>query len=165
MKQIKVNDKNSKLIEAVITILLGVLCIALKGQIISIALTILGVVLIVLGILDIVNSVLNMGIIKIVVGAVVIVFGWAFVTVALYVIGVLLILYGLLALVNKIKLRVHYTNVVSTVISYSVQVVSIIIGLFLLFNQGGTVNWVFIVAGIFSIIEGLLLLVDACKKD
>ena len=106
-----------------------------------------------------------MGIIKIVVGAVVIVFGWAFVTVALYVIGVLLILYGLLALVNKIKLRVHYTNVVSTVISYSVQVVSIIIGLFLLFNQGGTVNWVFIVAGIFSIIEGLLLLVDACKKD
>lgn len=165
MKQIKVNDKNSKLIEAVITILLGVLCITLKGQIISIALTILGVVLIVLGILDIVNSVLNMGIIKIVVGAVVIVFGWAFVTVALYVIGVLLILYGLLALVNKIKARVHYTNVVSTVISYSVQVVSIIIGLFLLFNQGGTVNWVFIVAGIFSIIEGLLLFVDACKKD
>ena len=42
---------------------------------------------------------------------------------------------------------------------------SIVIAFFLFFNQGATLRWVFIVAGIFTIIEGALMLANAFKKN
>jgi uncharacterized membrane protein HdeD (DUF308 family) len=52
-----------------------------------------------------------------------------------------------------------------TLCEYAIPVVLLVIGALLLFNQGGTVNWVFVVSGIFTVLQGGLLLVSALTHD
>ena len=82
------------LIMAMLLVVLGVLFIALKGGVISIAATIMGVALIMLGVIDLINKNETPGIVKIIFGAVLIVLGWVVVHIMLYVLAVLLIAYG-----------------------------------------------------------------------
>ena len=78
---------SEKIISAILTLVLGILFIVLKGQVVSIAMTILGVLLIVLGIMNLTTKLVAPGVVKIVVGALVILFGWVLVSAALYILA------------------------------------------------------------------------------
>ena len=152
----KVTDK---LITAIGAIILGVLFIALKGGVIGVAMTVLGVALIVWGVSDLVKGGTVEAVIKIALGVISIVFGWALASVALYILAALLVVYGVMSLYPLIKDKCKDS------LSYIAPVVVLVVGLCLFFNQGGTVNWVFIVSGIFLVIYGVLNLVESLKNE
>ncbi len=157
--------KTEKLIIALLTVVFGILLIVLKGSIISILMTVLGVALIVLGVMDLIGRATPSGVVKLVSGIVVIVCGWVIVSAVLYILAALLLVTGILLLYEKIKNRFFCPTLWQTVCEYAVPVVFLVIGALLLFNQGGTVNWVFIVSGVFTVIQGGLLLVNALGDD
>lgn len=157
--------KTEKLIAALLTVVFGILLIVLKGSIISILMTVLGVALIVLGVMDLIAKSTPSGVVKLVGGIVVIVCGWAIVSAVLYILAAILIIAGILLLYERIKSRFVCTTLWQTICEYAVPVVFLIIGALLLFNQGNTVNWVFIVSGVFTVIQGGLLLVNALSQD
>ena len=154
---------SNKMITAIAAIVVGIMFIAMKGEVISLALTVLGVAMIVMGILDITKSDTKSGAVKIIAGVVAIIFGWAFVSVALYIIAALMILYCLGNLVTSLKTDGYPMSAVQTIRTYAKPVVGLIAGICLFFNQGGTVAWVFVLTGLIFIIEGVLMLSE-CKK-
>lgn len=155
--------KKDVLIEGALTILLGILFLILKADVISVAMTVLGVVLIVMAVLDLIDRNVLPAIIKAVFAVLVLVFGWVLVNAALYIVAALLLIWGIYELYAKIKVHLKGKNFLATLLLYVSPILSILIGLLLLFNQGGTVTWVFIVTGIILILDGVLLLCDAFK--
>lgn len=87
---------NDKLITAIAAIVVGVLFIALKGDVLSIAFTVLGAALIVMGILDAAKKDSKSGTVKIVAGLVTVLLGWTLVSITLYIVAALMILYCLM---------------------------------------------------------------------
>ena len=158
---------SEKIISAILTLVLGILFIVLKGQVVSIAMTILGVLLIVLGIMNLTTKLVAPGVVKIVVGALIILFGWVLVSAALYILAALLLIFGILQLYARIKIKLNTkgARIIDTIFAYALPVICIVIAFFLFFNQGGTVDWVFIVAGVFTIIEGILMLANGLRKN
>ena len=131
--------------------------------IISIAATCLGVVFIVNGIMSVVKNDLTKGIITIVIGAIIILFGWLFVTIALYILGALLIAYGVLDLINKSKVKIVFDDTLKKVLYYVIPVLYIVAGACLLFNQGETVSFVFILTGVILLVNGILTILESLK--
>ena len=157
--------KQNKLLSALLTTILGVMFLIWKGGVVSIAMTVLGVALIVSAILDILHSKIVPCVVKAVIGAVIIVFGWAFVTVALYIMAAVLLIYGILQVVEFVQRNKKRKLRPSTVLICLAQpIVSIVVAACLLFNQGGTISWVFIIAGIFLIVDGVLALADCLSS-
>ena len=156
--------KSEKLIAGLITMALGVLLVILKANIISILITILGVGLIVLGALDLYHRLVPPGVVKIVVGVVIILCGWLIVSAVLYLLAAILLIAGILMLYEHIK-RGACKELWRTICAYAVPAVFIFIGLLLMFNQGNTVEWVFILSGILTVIEGGLLLIHSLIDD
>ena len=157
--------KTEKIVSALLTIALGVLLIILKGSVVSILMTVLGVGLIAFGLVDLCNRLIPHAVVKIVVGAIVILCGWVIVKAVLYVLAAALLIAGILLLYEKIKSKTVCPTFWQTVCEYAVPVVFILIGICLLFNQGNTVDWVFILSGAFTIVEGGLLLVNGFYQD
>lgn len=151
-------QKQNKSVSAALTIALGVLFIILKGQVVSIAMTVLGVALMVLAVLDLAHNLVPPAVVKAVVGVLVLVFGWAFVSVALYIMGALLLIYGILQVISTFKAAFFGKNILLTILSLVEPAICVFAGICLFFNQGGTIAWVFIVSGVFLIIDGILAL-------
>ncbi|MBQ7368808.1 MAG: DUF308 domain-containing protein [Clostridia bacterium] len=157
--------KTEKIVSALLTIALGVLLIILKGNVISILMTVLGLGLLALGIVELCNRLIPPAVVKLVSGALVILCGWVIVEAVLYLLAAALLILGILVIYEKIKSKTVCEALWQTVCEYAVPVVFILIGICLLFNQGNTVNWVFILSGVFTVVEGGLLLVNALYQD
>ena len=164
MAKKKVTFSNDKLIEGALTILLGILFLILQGQVITVAMTVLGVVLIVMAVLDLLDHQPFPAIVKAVFGVVVLVFGWAITTAALYILAAVLLIWGIYELYAKLRVHLKGNTVGLTVMLYIAPILNILLGLLLLFNQGGTVAWVFIVVGVLLIVDGVMLLCGALSK-
>ena len=155
--------KIQKILSAVATVALGVMLIILRSEVISIAMTVFGVGSIVLGVFDLIEKRIPPAVIKLVVGFIVIVCGWVIVSAVLYVLAGILLIIGILFLYEKMKNRVRCRTWYYTLCEYAVPILCIVIGTLFLFNQGNSVNWVFIVSGSVTVIEGGLLLIDALQ--
>lgn len=156
--------KSQKLLYAILTIVLGILFIVFKNDIIGVAMTILGVALIISAILDLVHKQIAPCVIKAVVGIVIIVFGWTLMSAALYVMAALVLIYGILLLYQTIKNYKEIPEISDKVLSFVKPIVLTVIGICLLFNQGGTIAWVFILSGGFFIVEGIISLIQYFKE-
>ena len=156
--------KKEKLIAAAIAIALGILFIVLKSDIINISMTVIGVTLIIFGVIDIVkDSKVAIGIIKIVIAALLIIFGWVWTLAVLYLLGGALIIAGILLLYELLKNRVScFNGNLAETLQYLEAIVGILIGVLLLLNG---FDWIFIAVGIVTIIEGLVIFVEALKND
>ncbi len=157
--------RTEKIVSGLLTIALGVLLIVLKGSVVSIFMTVLGVGLIAFGLVDLWNRLIPPAVVKMVVGAIIILCGWVIVEAVLYVLAAALLIFGILLLYEKIKCKTVCPTLWQTICEYGVSVMFILIGIFLLFNQGNTVDWVFICSGAFTVIEGGLLLVNGFYQD
>lgn len=147
--------KSEKLISAILTAVIGVLFIVYGNQIIKTAIVVLGVAIIVASIFDLANKFTRAFIVKAIIGVLIIIFGVLFFSVAIYVLAAALLIFGVLQLYNcissKRKVPVWY---------YVGPIITIVVSLCLLINQSGTIDYMFIVAGVLLIIEGVLELVE-----
>jgi hypothetical protein len=153
--------KTEKLIAALLTIALCVLFLVLKGGVINVAMTVLGVALIVLGVLDFAAKNVPLGVIKAIVGVLVIVFGWFLEIAVLYIVGGLLLVVGVLGIFELCKHKVGFKGV-DALLQYVKPLICILIGV-LLFLSG--FDWVFIIVGVVTVVEGGILLIDAIRND
>lgn len=158
-------SRSDKIITAVLTIILGLLFIILKGEIIGITMTVLGVGLIISAVIDAVHRLYTVAIVKAVVGILIIIFGWVLVSAVLYIFAALLLIYGIVILCYMVKCRFRGFTKTDTVLKYLEPSLCIVIAVFLLFNQGGTINWIFIVVGIALILEGIIAFVNSFTKS
>lgn len=154
------DQSKSKLISAILMTVIGVLFIVLKSEVISIGMTILGVMLIVQAILDLINKKFASAVIRGVIGALVIVLGWLFVTVALYIMAAVLLICGVLQLIDVIRSLPHFKSILAKIVGFIQPAVYIVIAVFLFMDQGKALSWVFILGGVFFIVQGALALID-----
>ena len=157
--------KTEKIILAAATIAFGVLLMILQGSIVSILMTVLGVGLIAFGVMDLINKNFPQAIVKLVCGLVIIICGWVIVSAVLYILAAVLLIAGILLIYEKIRCSKKGETLLKTLIEYAMPILCIVIGVLLMFNQGNTVNWVFIIGGILTVVEGGLLLVGAFTED
>lgn len=145
--------KDSQLLIRIGLIVLGVLFVMKRSGVIHIAITMIAVVLLLSAIYDFIKKQTRNGVIKGIIALCVMVFGWLFVELALYLIAALLLFYGIGQLIQTVKQKP------GGYLPYAVPVFSLIAGCCLLFNQGGTIDWIFVVVGIVLIVDGILSLV------
>lgn len=150
--------KTNKLLSSLLTIVVGILFIMLKSGVISIAMTVMGVSLIFAAIIDFSKKHTNKAIFELIIGLVIIIFGWTLLNAAIIVLAVLLLINGIMLFYQTSKIKR------CPAWRYIEPVMSIIVALCLLFNQGGTISFVFIIAGICLIIEGLIGLATYFQK-
>ena len=150
---------SNDLLSALCMLVIGVLLIVLKTSAISIAMTVFGVYLIYKGIVTILAKDLVKGLIMLVIGIALITCGWLFVAVALYVLAAVLLVNGIsdiLALVKK--------GGKPKAIEYISPVLMTVAGILLIFAQGETLSWMFIVVGALVIVKAVLMLLKSIKK-
>ncbi len=147
-------SKKQKLVISIATIVLGVLFIILKNKVISIAMTVLGALLVIEGVIAIIKKLIANGVILIIIGALIITFGWLYATIVIYILAALLLVYGLFELILYLKAKMN-------AFWYVAPIIMIVIGALLLFNQKGTLEWIFIVTGVLLCIEGVFATIDA----
>lgn len=152
-------NKN-KIISSVVLIILGIMLIVMKDSVISFALTLIGVTLLISAIIDFSQHMTHMGSAKTVMGIVIIVFGWIFVSTALYVLAICLTIQGIFQIIDTHRMRSAVPKGFRRAFSYLTPIASVIAGIFLMFNPGGTVSWIFIISGILLVAEGVLSLAD-----
>ena len=153
--------KTEKIISSVAAIAIGVLLIVLKGGVLTFLNVLVGVVLVALGIFDLINKEVKLGVVKCVIGALILAFGWLLMQAILYIFAALLLIVGICWIYDLFRCGVKPCKDWRIILEYVKPSICLLIGLFLLFNQGGTVNWVFVVCGICTVIEGSLLLFDS----
>lgn len=156
-------SKTSQFISSIMTLVLGILFLILKGSVVGIGLTVLGVVLIATAIIELVRKNVVSGIIKAVLGIAVLTIGWLLLDIALLVIGVVLIAYGALELIKRVVaiIKKQNGNLLATILGFISPVVSVVAGAFLITSSGDAINWAIIVAGVLLMIDGIIALVEA----
>ncbi len=157
--------KSEKIIAAVLTMVVGVLLIALKDNFIGILMSVAGICLIVLGVMDLINNEVPPAVVKLVVGVLIIVCGWVLVEAVLYIVAALLLISGILLLYDLIKKKTVCDNIWHTVLEYAVPGIFILIGVLLLFQQALALDFIFVVNGLLAVIEGGVLLFNALNGD
>lgn len=157
--------KSEKITAAILTMVVGVLLIAMQDNFIGLLMSIAGVCLIVLGVVDIFHHFIPPAIVKIVSGILIIVCGWVLVEAVLYVIAAMLLIAGVLLLYDKIRKRVVCDSLFKTILEYALPSVFILIGIFLLFHQAVALEIIFVVTGILTLIEGAILLIEAFDEE
>lgn len=162
MKKRKSN-KSNELLTAIALILIGGLFIIYKGEVISIAMSLIGITLVVLGIIDILRSRVVSGVVKLVFAALVVLAGWLFVTLALYVLGAFLLIAGITQLIALSKLKIKKMTL-PAVMHIAQPIIYILVAICLFFNQGGAISWVFILSGVFLILDGIAGIIGALDK-
>ncbi len=157
--------KSEKLLAAIVTMVLGVLLIFLKGKCIALMMSVAGLSLIVLGVIDICNRCVPPAVIKCVVGVLIIICGWLTLSAVLYVLSALLLIAGFLLLYDKIKKRPVYVNKCLTWLEYAKPSLCIAIGFLFLFHTKKIVGVILITSGIFTLLIGGILLFFALNDD
>ena len=151
-------NQSGNVASAIGSIILGIMLITMRGKIISAAITILALIVIVTAIIDFSRGLTNSGIAKMVAGVCILVFGWIFASLAFYILAAGIILMGLLQISTISKtLPVNLTSG-EKFAEYFKPGVMVVAGACLLFNQSGTIAWVFIVTGALLIVNGIMTL-------
>ena len=157
--------KTERIIAAVLTMVVGILLIAMQDRFIGILMSIAGSCLIVLGAVDIYHRYISTAVVKLVAGILIIVCGWALVEAVLYIIAAMLLIAGILLLYDKIKKRVSCDTLFKTVLEYALPSMFIVIGCLLLFHQAFALEIIFVVTGILTLIEGGIALIEAFENE
>ena len=155
--------RSSQFLSALMTLILGVLFVILKGEVVGIAIKVFAVVLIITAVLELIRLKITSGIVKAILGVVLLAFGWAITEIALLVIGIVLIVFGVLELVKRIiaLFKKNRTKLIAKILGFISPIFSIVAGYFLISSSGEAVGWAIVVGGILLIINGVLALVEA----
>lgn len=156
MNRLKKND----LISALFMAVLGVLFIILKKNVVGISMTVFGALFIIFAIISLISKRYTVAAVQAIIGALIIVLGWVLVDIALFIFAILLLLFGILQLVGAIQGLSQSNGILAKIIGFAKSAICIALAIFLLINNGAVVEWVFIIAGIFFILEGVISLIN-----
>jgi uncharacterized membrane protein HdeD (DUF308 family) len=154
-------NKSEKIISSVFTIALGVLLIAMKGEMISAFMTVLGIALISLGVIEFLKKDIPRAVIIGVFGGLIIFFGWTIVTAVVYVLAAIVLIVGILAAYDCVRFRSKCFCVTEFLFSLAPSALCILIGVLLFFNE---LEWCFLVVGGLTILEGGLLFIMSINE-
>ena len=156
--------KTEKIVIAAAIIVFGILFMILKSNLIGIFMTILGIALFVFGAMDIFKQKVVWAVCKIVFGALAIICGWAMLEAVLYLLSAGLFVLGILILYDLLRYKLNGVVFKDAycLLKLSQPALCMLIALTFLFEPN---DWVFILSGIFMIVEGGLLLFDAIKNE
>ena len=157
--------KAERIIAAVLTMVVGILLIAMQDKFIGVLMSIAGACLIALGVVDLCHRYVPPAVVKIISGILIIVCGWVLVEAVLYIIAAMLLIAGILLLYDKIKKRVACDTVFKTVLEYALPSVFIVIGCVLLFHQAFAIEIIFVITGILTLLDGTILLLEAFEEE
>ena len=157
--------KTERIIAAVLTMVVGVLLIAMQDKFIGLLMSIAGACLIVLGVVDLCHRYVPPAVVKMVSGVLIIVCGWVLVEAVLYIVSAMLLIAGILVLYDKIKKRVRCDTVFKTVLEYVMPSMFILIGGVLLFHQAFALEIIFVITGILTLLDGGILLLEAFEEE
>ena len=157
--------KSEKIIAAVLTIIIGVLLMVLKGKFVGVISVVAGISLIVLGLVDLFADGVAPAVVKIVVGLMVIICGFAVVRAVVYVVSAALLIVGILLLYDKLKNGTRCMDVSQKICEIALPSICILIGILLLFHNAKLMNMIFVICGILSLVEGGLILFNALGED
>ena len=161
----------SAMLESLIIITLGILCVVMPNTIINIIALVVGVFFVVRGTLSILdyymnnrqsegfNAQLMSGIISVLLGIVAFVMGQDIARVISIIIGIVIIYEALLRMSKALKLHSAGLNTWQSVAAISV--IMFIIGVFVTFGSGGFVplmGWMMILAGVISIVGDVIFI-------
>ena len=155
--------KTEKLIASIVAIALGILLIILKGTTVQVITSIFAVLLLVLGVMDFVLKEGQIGAIKCLAGIFVLAFSWLIRSTVLYAIAAILLVAALWWVYELWRTSCLRSFSYHALLKYSHPLLLALIGVFLLFHNGEEREWVFIFAGIFTVLEGALLFAAAMK--
>ena len=160
-------QSRNELIAAILMTVMGILFLVWKSNVISIAMTVFGIFLILQAILSLIAKQYVVAAIKGFFGVIVILLAWVFIKVALIIFAILLALVGLLQLLESIKNLPHAKTVLVKVLSFVKPAIYIAISVCLFVNTVKAVDIVFIIAGVFFIVEGIISLINyfATSRD
>jgi uncharacterized membrane protein HdeD (DUF308 family) len=142
--------KLSRLASAVMMLVLGVLFIWKQSAVINIATWVLGIALIALGVVDLLSKNLFSAIVKATLGVVILVLGNTLIDIALTIIAIIMIVLGAVQFFEIFRRRASGTERLFALISAALYIV---IGVLLFL--GHRMDWMFIVIGIFMIVDAL----------
>ena len=155
--------KTEKLIASIVAIALGILLIILKGTTVQVITSIFAVLLLVLGVMDFVLKEGQIGAIKCLAGIFVLAFSWLIRSTVLYAIAAILLVAALWWVYELWRTSCLRSFSYHALLMYAHPLLLALIGVFLLFHNGEEREWVFIFAGIFTVLEGALLFAAAMK--
>lgn len=159
-KSKKKKANGSELLTALLYIVVGILFCIKQDAMIDILLTIAGVLLIVKGVLDIVAKRVASGVIAAVAGLAMLLFGWVFKGL----IHIAIVIFGIVILIKAIQNIFEMLKRKYTVLEMVGAILAAVIGVLLIFNGWGMVNWVFILIGIALILDGAIALIKELQK-
>ena len=161
----------SSMLESLIIIVLGILCVVMPNTIINIIALVIGVFFVVRGTLSILDYYMNNrqsegfnaqlmgGIISVLLGIIAFVMGQDIARVISIIIGIVIIYEALLRMSKAIKL--HSANVNTWQSVAAIAVIMFIIGIYVIFGSGGAVplmGWMMILAGVISIVGDVIFI-------
>ncbi len=150
----------NKDITAILAIVVGILFIVMKSSLLRIVIALLGFALFIVGIMMIhlVREKFAYGAGLMAAGLIIAFCGWQFTWFAPCVGAVLMIVTCTVNFIMRWRNRRSFITPSQQVHAFLKPVIGIFAGACLLFNQGGTASWVYIVAGLAFVIEGVLML-------
>jgi uncharacterized membrane protein HdeD (DUF308 family) len=148
----------SGIISAILYIIVGVLLIAFPGNAIGLAMTVAGVLFIISGILEAVKKNWGGGAVSIVIGIAILLLGNLLVDIVLLVLGILLAIKGIVDLIGAIVKKSK-----TTVLDIVFPILTTVLGVLLAF--GGVHHIIVIVAGALLVLDGVVGIISAIKKN
>ncbi len=156
--------KNLNVVYGVALIAAGVLLCALRSSFASAILTVAGVPATMAGVLNLVCKKWIVGGIEIALGVIVITCGWTVVDVALLVLGIVLCVYAIYFLITQISMFKR-SNKKDKVFILLNPITTLIVGILLIVAKWYMIDAVFIVLGVVTILEGIVLMFTSDSAD
>ena len=157
--------RSEKIIAAVLTMIIGVLLMVLKGKFIGVVAVVAGVSLIVLGLVDLFGDGVAPAVVKMVVGLMIIICGFAVIRAVVYVVSAVLLIAGILLLYDKLKNGTRCIEMPKKICEIALPSVCILIGVLLLFHNVKMMNMLLMLCGVLSLLAGGLILFNALGED
>ena len=152
---------SERIIFALVTITLGVLLIAWRGDIIQVLMTVLGIALLVLGVLDWIERGVKIAAIKLFLGVLSLAFGWLLVPAVSYILATALVLFAVYLAVGFFRCGNKISLAFRSISLWIKPVLLFLMGLFLFLNNGGDADWAFVLVGVMAVPLGGILLAEA----
>lgn len=151
--------KLSRFLSAILMLVLGILFIVQKQGVVSTAIWIFGIALIVLGVFDIIAKNVIPAVFKIALGAVLLVVCNLVASIAFTIIGIIMIVLGAVQFFEVFRRHSSGSERLFALVS---SVLYVVIGVLLLLNV--LQDWIFIVIGIFMIVDSLCDLANVLRS-
>ena len=149
-KAAKLKLSTSNILTCLVYAVIGVLLCIFKGGSLNILMTVVGALLVVLGLVDLIkNKQVGKGLIEALLGAAIIVCGWLVVDLVLLILGVVLIVKGVMEIVKNRK---------AGFVANLSSIMLLVIGVLLVVANWVLLDFMFIIAGVIFIVNGVLAL-------